>query len=201
MTANQRYAKAESAAWTGFIGNACLAAVKGGIGLQSGSKTLLTDACRSATDAAASFIALTGVRRCRKLGAPDAPVPVMRGRTEAAAGVMAALFLMIVGLEIGIAAIKSIADGVDESPNWTAAVVVVLAFAVKELLFPVKERRTDLYASLAAIVGTGGAALGRPAGPAAALLFRSGCFADHCCHYFHHRLPCCVRCSEEKQIL
>ncbi|MFC5650123.1 cation diffusion facilitator family transporter [Paenibacillus solisilvae] len=160
MTANQRYAKAESAAWTGLIGNACIAALKGGIGLQSGSKTLLTDACRSASDAAASFISLTGVRRCRKLGAPDAPVPAMRGKTEAATGVMAALFLMIVGLEIGISAIKSIADGVDEAPSWTASVVVVLAFAAKELLFPVKERRTDLYASLAAIVGTGGAALG-----------------------------------------
>ncbi|BBH19291.1 cation transporter [Paenibacillus baekrokdamisoli] len=162
MTANQRYAKAESAAWTGLIGNACIAAVKGGIGVQTGSKTLLTDACRSASAAAASFVSLTGVRRSRQLGAPDAPVPALRGRMEAATGVVASLFLMIVGLEIGISAIKSIADGVDEGPSWTAAVVVVLAVAIKELLFPVKERRSDLYASLAAIVGTGGAALGDP---------------------------------------
>lgn len=164
MSAKQRYSKAESAAWTGLLGNVCIAAVKGGIGLQAGSKTLLADACRSASDAASSFVSLTGIRRSRKLGAPDAPTPAMRGRSEAAAGVMASILLMIVGLEIGISAIRSIAEGIDDGPSWQAAAVVVVAFALKELFFPVKERRTDLYASLAAIVGTGGAALGKPLG-------------------------------------
>lgn len=160
MTANQRYAKAESAAWTGLIGNALIAAVKGGVGFQTGSKTLLTDACRSAASAAESFVSLTGVRRSRLLGAPDAPIPALRGRAEAAVGVTASLLLMIVGSEIGISAIKSIANGVDQAPDWMAVVVVILSFGIKELLFPVKERWIDLYVSIAAFVGTGGAALG-----------------------------------------
>ncbi|WP_219837937.1 cation diffusion facilitator family transporter [Paenibacillus sp. R14(2021)] len=162
MTANQRYAKAESAAWTGLIGNACIAAVKGGVGMLTGSKSLLADACRSASVAAASFVSLTGVRRCRQLGSPHAPVPASRGRSEAATGVMASILLMIVGLEIGISAIKSIADGIEEGPSWPAAVVVFAAFLLRELRFPVKERGADLYASLAALVGTGGAMLGKP---------------------------------------
>ncbi|GGD54852.1 cation diffusion facilitator family transporter [Paenibacillus nasutitermitis] len=162
MIAKQRYAKAESAAWTGLLGNVCIAAVKGGIGAQTGSKTLLADACRSASEAASSFVSLTGIKRSRRLGAPDAPVPAFKGRTEAASGVMASILLMIVGLEIGISAIKSIADGVNKGPGWLAVTVVVIAFVVKELLFSVKERRTDFYASLAAFVGTGAAALGKP---------------------------------------
>ncbi|WP_308634715.1 cation diffusion facilitator family transporter [Paenibacillus silvisoli] len=164
MTATQRYARAESAAWTGLIGNVCIAAMKGGIGVLAGSQSLMADACRSASDAAASFVSLTGVRRCRQLGSPHAPVPATRGKAEAAAGVMASILLMILGLEIGISAIKSIADGVDEGPGWPAAAVVLLAFLLKEIRFPVKERGADLYASLAAFVGTGGAMLGKPLG-------------------------------------
>lgn len=164
MTANHRYANAESAAWIGLIGNVSIAAVKAGIGMFAGSKSLLADACRAASDAAAAFVSLTGVRRCRQLGSPHAPVPATRGRAEAATGVMASLLLMIFGLEIGIAAIKSIADGVDDSPSWPAAAVVIAAFLVKEIRFPVKERGSDFYASLAALVGTGGSLLGRPTG-------------------------------------
>ena len=100
MTANQRYSKAESAAWTGLIGNVCIAAVKGGVGMMAGSQSLLADACRSASDAAASFVSLTGFRRCRQLGSLYAPVPASRGRSEAASGVIASLLLMIAGLEI-----------------------------------------------------------------------------------------------------
>ncbi|MFC4809040.1 cation diffusion facilitator family transporter [Paenibacillus sp. GCM10023250] len=162
MTANHRYARAESAAWTGLIGNVCIAAVKGGVGVMTGSKSLLADACRSASEAAASFVSLTGIRRCRQLGSPYAPVPAARGRSEAATGVLASILLMIAGLEIGIAAIKSIADGVDDSPSWPAAAVVLAAFLLKEAGFSNKERGADFYASLAALVGTGGSMLGRP---------------------------------------
>jgi cation diffusion facilitator family transporter len=161
MPAKQRYAKAESAAWTGLLGNACIAAVKCGVGMQTGSKTLLADACRSASEAAASFVTLTGIRRSRVYGAPDAPVPAQQGRVEAVSGTLASLILMIAGLQIGISAIKSIADGVDEGPGWPSAIIVLLAFALKELIFPVKDRRTDLYASIVSIVGTGGASLGK----------------------------------------
>lgn len=162
MSAHKRYAKAESAAWTGLIGNLCLAAVKGGIGLNTGSKTLLADACRSTSEAASSLVSLTDIRRCRQGGATDAPISAMRGRAEAYTGVVSSILLIIVGLEIGISAIKLIAEGVEEAPGWSAAAVVLIAFVLKELFFPVKERRADLYASLAAIIGTGAAALGKP---------------------------------------
>ncbi|MBW7476252.1 cation diffusion facilitator family transporter [Paenibacillus oenotherae] len=162
MSAHKRYAKAESAAWTGLLGNVCLAAVKGGIGVNTGSKALLADACRSASDAASSFVSLTDIRRCRQVGATDAPISGIRGRTEAYTGVIASMLLIIVGLEIGISAILSIAEGVEKAPGWSAAAAIVIAFALKELFFPVKERRADLYASLAAIIGTGAAALGKP---------------------------------------
>ncbi|UVI28085.1 cation diffusion facilitator family transporter [Paenibacillus spongiae] len=163
MSANDRYAKAEAAAWMGLLGNVGIAAIKGGVGLM-GSKALLADACRSASDAASSFVSLTSLRRCRQFGAMDAPVPAARGRTEGTSGVIASILLMIIGLEIGISAIKSIADGVEEGPGWPAVTTVIIAFLVKELIFPVKERRSDLYASLAAFVGTGAAALGSPLG-------------------------------------
>jgi len=163
MLANQRYAKAEAAAWTGLLGNIGIAAVKGGIGL-FGSQALLADACRSASDAASSFVSLAGLRRCRKLGASDAPVPAAKGRTEGTSGVFASILLMIMGLEIGISSIRALADGMDEGPGWPAVTTVVIAFFIKEFFFPVKERRLDLYASLAALIGTGAAALGDPLG-------------------------------------
>lgn len=162
MSAHKRYAKAESAAWTGLLGNVCLAAVKGGIGLNTGSKTLLADACRSASDAASSFVSLTDIRRCRQVGATDAPISPGRGRTEAYSGVVTSIVLIIVGLEIGISAIKLITAGVEKAPGWSAAAAIIIAFALKELFFPVKERKADLYASLAALIGTSAAALGQP---------------------------------------
>ncbi|WP_274650029.1 cation diffusion facilitator family transporter [Paenibacillus humicola] len=162
MSANHRYAKAEGAAWTGLIGNVCIAAVKGGIGMQTGSKTLLADACRSASEAASSFVSLTGIRRSHRQGAQDPAASAHRGKTEAVTGVLASILLMIAGLEIGISAVRSLAEGVDEGPGWPSAAVVVAAFVLKEIFFPVKERRSDLYASIAAVIGTGGASLGKP---------------------------------------
>ncbi|MFD0714008.1 cation diffusion facilitator family transporter [Paenibacillus sp. GCM10027626] len=161
MLANQRYAKAEAAAWMALLGNIGIAAIKGGIGML-GSKALLADACRSASDATAAFVSLAGLRRCRQLGAFEAPVPAVKGRTEGASGVFASILLMIMGLEIGISAIKSIADGVEDGPGWPAVTTVIIAFFIKEIFFPVKERRLDMYASIAAVVGTGVAALGEP---------------------------------------
>ncbi|MFC4100014.1 cation diffusion facilitator family transporter [Paenibacillus xanthanilyticus] len=160
MTPNERYAKAESAAWLNLLGNAGIAVVKAGVGMM-GSKALLADACRSASDAAGAFVTLTALRRSRQ-GAADPGLKSAKGRIEAFTGVIVSIMLMIVGLEVGISAIKSIADGVDEGPGWPAVVTVIAAFLLKELFFSGKERRMDLYASLAAFVGTGAAALGEP---------------------------------------
>ncbi|MBB3109934.1 cation diffusion facilitator family transporter [Paenibacillus phyllosphaerae] len=161
MTTNERYARAETAAWMSLLGNVGIAAIKMGVGMM-GSKALLADACRSASDASAAFVSLTALRRRRQFGANDAPVPMTKGRVESVTGVMISMMLMIMGLEVGISAIKSIADGIDEGPGWSAVTTVLIAFLIKEIFFPVKERRTDLYATLAALVGTGTAALGEP---------------------------------------
>lgn len=160
MSTKQRYAKAESASWTDFWGNAALALFKGIVGGLSGSKALLADAFRSAADSAAAFAALSRNRYSRsQLTQSDGAVP-SHSKRETVTSILLSVVLLIIGLEIGIAAIRDITEGVNEPPHWSSIAAIVAGIIVKELFLPQKERNTGLYSSLAALVGGGGALVG-----------------------------------------
>src|SRR5690606_24547443 len=103
---DQRFKKAETAAWIGVFGNLGLAVMKGIIGFMSGSKALIADAANSASDVAGSFAVLIGLRAAKK--PPDQDHPYGHGRAESIAAIIVSVLLMIVGIELAINAGKTI---------------------------------------------------------------------------------------------
>jgi cation diffusion facilitator family transporter len=172
---DDRFRKAELAAWVGIIGNIALALLKGAIGWLANSKALLADAVHSASDVAGSFAVLVGIRAAKL--PPDDDHPYGHGKAEPIAAIIVSVLLMIVGVEIGISSVKAIVAGVAAPPRWPALVALFVSIVVKEALFQYKfrlgkklnsqalisnawEHRSDVYSSLAALFGVGGALLG-----------------------------------------
>jgi len=161
MSTKQRDAKAEPAYPAGLWGNAVLALFKGIVGLLSGSKTLLADGFRSAAECAAAFVAPTGMNAGdRQQNTSEVPA-IDRNRAETFTTIIISVVFLVLGLEIGISAIRDIASGVEQPPHWSALAAVVAGIIVKELFLPGKERMVSLVASLAGVVGVGGALAGQ----------------------------------------
>lgn len=170
-----RYKLAERAAWIGIIGNVALALMKGTVGFMSGSKALIADAANSASDVAGSFAVLVGIRAAQL--PPDKDHPYGHGKAESIAAIIVSVLLMLVGIEIAISAVKAISAGVLEAPKWYAMVAITVSIIAKEALFQYKYRlgkklssqalianawddRSDVYSSIAAFIGVGGALIG-----------------------------------------
>ncbi|MBD0381731.1 cation diffusion facilitator family transporter [Paenibacillus sedimenti] len=172
---DERFQKAEFAAWVGIVGNAILALLKGVVGFTAQSKALLADSAHSASDVAGSFAVLIGLRAAKK--PPDADHPYGHGKAESIASIVVSVLLLVVGVEIGISAVKSIWQGVEEAPRAYALIAIGISLIVKEAMFQYKyrlgkrlnsqalitnawEHRSDVYSSIAALAGVFGAVLG-----------------------------------------
>lgn len=171
----QRFKQAEFAAWIGIVGNIALAAMKATVGLFSGSKALIADAAHSASDVAGSFAVLVGLKAAKK--PPDKDHPYGHGKAEPIAAIIVSILLILVGIEIGISSAETIYSGVETPPEWYAIIAIVVAIVAKEAMFQYKYRlgkklssqalianawdhRSDVYSSVAALIGVGGAVLG-----------------------------------------
>jgi cation diffusion facilitator family transporter len=172
---DKQHAKAVVAAWLGIIGNVGLAALKGVVGWMAGSKALMADAAHSASDVIGSLAVLIGLRTAQQ--PPDEDHPYGHGKAESISAIVVSILLILVGFEIGVSAIKSIIHGVTEAPRSYALIVITISIFAKEILFQYKyrlgkklgskalmanawEHRSDVYSSLAAFAGVGGAVLG-----------------------------------------
>lgn len=170
-----RFAKAEFAAWVGIVGNLGLALLKGIVGVLANSKALIADAAHSASDVAGSIAVLIGLKAAKL--PPDEDHPYGHGKAESIAAIIVSILLIIVGVEIGLSAIKSLIYGVSEPPRSFALIVIVISIVIKEVMFQYKyrlgrklgsqalianawEHRSDVYSSIAAFVGVGGAVMG-----------------------------------------
>lgn len=171
----ERFKKAEFVAWIGIIGNLSLALLKGFIGWFANSKALLADALHTASDAASSFAVLSGLRAAKM--PPDEDHPYGHEKAGAIASVIVSVLIFIVGVEIGISAIKSLYNGVDMPPKGYA-LIIVISIVLSEVLFQYKIRlgikmsahalitnarshKYGVYSSLVALAGVGGAYLGK----------------------------------------
>ncbi|UJF31968.1 cation diffusion facilitator family transporter [Paenibacillus hexagrammi] len=176
---DKRFEKAEFAAWVGIAGNLLLALVKGIIGFMSNSKALLADAAHSASDVAGSIAVLIGLRVAGL--PPDEDHPYGHGKAESIASIVVAVILLLVGIQIGISSIKTLWHGAEAPPKAYALVAIALSLIVKEAMFQYKyrlgkklksqalitnawEHRSDVYSSIAALIGVLGAVLGEYAG-------------------------------------
>lgn len=162
MSTAQRYAKAEAGEWAGFGGHLLLTLIKGIAGWLTGSKALLADAFRSAAEAAAAFAALTGLRDNRRdKERRRSPAVRHHAGPGTVARILMSVLLLIIGLEVGISAIRQIAEGETGAPHWSSLIAIAAGWLVKELFFTEKERRSGLYCTLAAFIGASGAIAGK----------------------------------------
>ncbi|MDQ0110814.1 cation diffusion facilitator family transporter [Paenibacillus harenae] len=163
MSTAQRYAQAEAEGWSGLWGNMLLTVVKGVMGWLTGSKALLADAFRSAAEAAGAFAALTGLRDNRKLkeSKKSKPSHAQDSGKGTGARILMSVLLLIIGLEVGISAIRELVEGVAGAPHWSALAAIAAGWLFKELFSARKERHSGLYCTLAAFIGAGAAITGK----------------------------------------
>jgi cation diffusion facilitator family transporter len=114
------------------VANTLLAAVKGWLGLLTGSLALIADTLHTVADSGTSVIVILGFRLARK--PPDAKHPFGHGRIESVASVVIAVLLGVVAVEMARACVGRILRPQDvHAPAW-AIVVVFVTMLAKELL-------------------------------------------------------------------
>lgn len=174
MSTDDRFKKAEFAALVGVVGNILLAGIKWWAGVAGNSKALIADAVHSASDVAGSFAVYIGLRAAKQ--PPDEDHPYGHGKAESIAAIIVAVLLFLVGIEIGKSSIESFFQPI-EPPTSIAIYAVIFSIVVKEIMFQYKyrlgkklksdalivnayEHRSDVYSSIAALIGIGAAMLG-----------------------------------------
>ncbi|MGG6437567.1 cation diffusion facilitator family transporter [Saccharococcus caldoxylosilyticus] len=174
MKKEERFRQAEFAAIVGIIGNVVLAVVKGVAGVLGNSKALLADAVHSASDVAGSLAVWIGLRAAKR--PPDEDHPYGHGKAESIAAIIVAVLLFIIGIEIGRSAVLAFFQPL-RPPEIIAVYVLVLSILVKEAMFRYKyrlgkklnsnaiivnayEHRSDVFSSIAALIGVGAAIIG-----------------------------------------
>ncbi|QKS70779.1 cation transporter [Paenalkalicoccus suaedae] len=177
MTESQdaiRYKKVQQGAWIGIIGNIILAIIKGAVGIIADSRALVADAVHSASDVVGSVAVLIGIRAAKR--PPDEDHPYGHGKAETVTAIIVSVLLFVVGIEIAIDAISSFFEPV-AVPGTIAIYAVIFSIVVKELMFRYKinlgkkyrsdaiitdawHHRSDVFSSLAALVGIGAAIIG-----------------------------------------
>ncbi|MFC4320911.1 cation diffusion facilitator family transporter [Litchfieldia salsa] len=178
MLEKDRFKQAEFAAILGVIGNIVLAVIKYIVGVMSGSKALVADAVNSASDVAGSIAVYIGVRAAKQ--PPDEDHPYGHGKAESIAAIVVAVLMFLVGIEIGKSSIESFFIPI-EAPKSYAIYALVFSIIIKEAMFRYNyklgkriksdaiivnayDHRSDVYSSLAALIGIIGAIIGERIG-------------------------------------
>jgi cation diffusion facilitator family transporter len=168
----QRFKQAEFAAWVGIAGDIALAVLNAFVGVKANSKALLANAVHLACSAAGSITLLIGLKAFKM--APDENNPSQHGKT---ASIIVSVLLLMVGIQIGISAVKTLWTGVHTPPQSYALIAVGISIVVKEIIFRYQrnsgqqigtqavkahawEQRSGVYSSIAAFTGMVGALLG-----------------------------------------
>ncbi|MFS0861692.1 cation diffusion facilitator family transporter [Fredinandcohnia sp. 179-A 10B2 NHS] len=174
MVQNDRFKQAEKAIILGVIGNIILAAIKWIIGVQSNSRALIADAVHSASDVAGSVAVFVGIRAAKR--PPDEDHPYGHGKAESIAAIIVAVLLALVGFEIGRASFDAFFKPI-YVPKAMAIYAVLFSIIVKEVMFRYKYKlgkkinsdaliinayddRSDVFSSIATLIGIVGAILG-----------------------------------------
>ncbi|NOU96060.1 cation diffusion facilitator family transporter [Paenibacillus sp. LMG 31456] len=172
---NERFKKTEFAVWIGIACNLALAVMKGAVGYISGSKALLADALHTASEAASAFAGLTKSIAAKSSSDKDHPYGSVKA--ESITAIVVSVLLLLVGIEVFISSARAIYIGIDSPPEKIAFIAIVISIITKEAIFQYKsrwskpfssqapithswERRSEIYSSIAALVGTGGSIWG-----------------------------------------
>ncbi|SDH57342.1 cation diffusion facilitator family transporter [Alteribacillus persepolensis] len=170
----RRYRMVRLGAFIGIFGNIFLALLKGIVGWLANSRALIADAVHSASDVAGSVAVFIGVRAAKL--PPDKDHPYGHGKAETVTAIIVAVLLFIVGFEIGLDSLKDAGEPVSV-PKMAALYAVIFSVVLKEAMFRYKHflgtkyksealltdawhHRSDVFSSLAALLGIGASILG-----------------------------------------
>lgn len=170
----ERYRMIRFGAFVGIFGNVVLALIKGIVGVIADSRALIADAVHSASDSATSVAVFIGVRAAKL--PPDEDHPYGHGKAETITAIIVSVILFIVGVEIGMQAIRDFGEEVTV-PHLIALYTVIFSIIVKEGMFQYKYRlgkkynsealitdawhhRSDAFSSIAVFFGIGAVLFG-----------------------------------------
>lgn len=154
--------------------NIILAVGKGFVGVIGHSDALIADAVHSAADLIGSLAVIVGLRIAEK--PPDEDHPYGHGKAELIASIIVAGFLVAASVEVGYSSAVSIVHK-PTTPQVIAAYAAFGAIVIKEILYRFNMRigkrlsskslvasaydhRSDVYSSLAALIGISLAIIG-----------------------------------------
>jgi len=118
--------------WVGIVVNVVLLAVKGTLGLMSGSIALLADAVHTFADMATSGVVIVGFRIARKPS--DEEHPFGHGRAETIAALIVSVIIIVVGVEFLRSSIERLIRPVALTVTWPMIAILGGTLIVKEWL-------------------------------------------------------------------
>jgi len=177
MDNNERLAEGKKVTWVGIIVNILLTITKAIIGFIAGSTAMVADSAHSASDIISSVIVLQGIKVSHL--PPDDEHHYGHGKAESIVAKIIAILLVVTAFGIGWSAFKSLINPDLQPPRIIAIYAAILSIIVKEWMYrytakvgkkinseaiiaDALDHRTDVFSSIAALIGIGGAVIGFP---------------------------------------
>ena len=117
----------------GIILNILLCCIKIFIGMMSNSIAILSDAVNNLTDAGSSVISIVGFKMAGRK--PDPEHPFGHGRIEYVSGLVIAIIIIVLGVEMGKTSITRIIDPVSIDTSRTVFTMLEISIAVKIYMY------------------------------------------------------------------
>lgn len=166
---------ADSVGIVNVVGNILMILIKGYMGVVGQSRGLIADAVHSCADLLATLVMIIGLKLSDR--DVDADYPYGYGKIEYIVSIIIYLFLMVIATFIIYEGVLSIIQGRKVIICWSAAWGAIIAIAINELMFRQSvcagtqinspsmvakawESRSDVYASIAVLIGIIGAKMG-----------------------------------------
>lgn len=124
-----RLAYGKMAGWVGIVSNLVLTISKVLAGFFAGSIAIMADGINNLSDAASSVVTLFGFHLSAKPA--DDEHPYGHGRFEYIAGLIVAMMVMIVGLELSISSIGRIVTPQPVSYSWLSYAALIFSIVLK----------------------------------------------------------------------
>ena len=192
------FQKTEYALWGGIVVLTVLACLKGVVGFQAQSNSLLAAAAQSAAGVCVLVAAIMRVRKTRVQLAGAS----FRGldKKSAVGSLLFIVLIMVIGVELGIISVKSLINDVEYEPKMISLAVLIISLITKEIMFQylsrlgkkvgteefianARRRRSDIYSSFVVVIGILSMMLAHAFGYYRTFLCRPSCGTDRCTFY------------------
>ncbi len=124
-----RTAYGKFAGVVGIVCNVLLCLGKGAAGLLSGSVAIVADAVNNLSDASSNVVSLLGFKLAGKPA--DSGHPYGHGRFEYLSGLLVAVLIVVIGVELVKSSIDKVVDPEPTDFSWVAAGILAVSIVVK----------------------------------------------------------------------